>query len=390
MTKSELGPACGARPLFLVRGGAIDGQQRQVLYLCKGLAKLGRSVVAALDSDGPMTDALLGLGVEARVFRMSSWRAPLRILRRRRDASRLYRWAEERNISLVHAHDVWKAEYARFIAKRLGIRYVVHVRGPISGRDIAKHCLREADAIVAIARSYVGDLIDGGVERARIRHIDDAVDLEAFDPAVPAAQQRLLDGSPNPPFVIGFVGRICRFKAVLEFLEIIARLPAEIRPRVRARIVGERADPEYGREVRALVEALGLGPQTEFLGRVDSDAMPQTLAGMDLLVTLSGGSVMFEAMAMARPVLSFCRHGRPFSHTRHDLTTWFADTADLETYAADLARLIADEPLRRRLGLAGRAYVAKNHSPEGVVERSIELYDELSWRRPCDDLAGAI
>ena len=90
--------------------------------------------------------------------------------------------ANGKNIRLVHAHDVWRAEYARFIAKRLAVPYVVHVRGPLSPRDIKKHRLRLADRVVAIAERYIEVLIRAGIEPSRTVLIDDAVNLELFHP----------------------------------------------------------------------------------------------------------------------------------------------------------------------------------------------------------------
>src|SRR5689334_2642005 len=127
--------------LFLARGGDIDGQQRQVLYLAGGLANAGNPLTVAVSDPGGLNDELIRRGVESRVVRMSPWRSLAHVPARYVDAYRLLNAARVSKAQIIHAHDVWRAEYARFIARRLAVPYVVHVRGPLSPRDIAKHQL---------------------------------------------------------------------------------------------------------------------------------------------------------------------------------------------------------------------------------------------------------
>jgi len=370
---------CSARhsPLFLGRGGAIDGQQRQILYLSAALAVRRMAPVIALDGDGPLCDELTRLGLEVHRSGMSSWRAYTRIFRRYADARRLLKIASGRNICVVHGHDVWRAEYARFVAKRLRVPYIVHVRGPISRRDIQKHRLALADSVVAIAQRYADDLLAGGVAHRRITIIDDAVDLSLFDPAnTTAAAFANRDATDGP--VIGFIGRITRTKLVCEFLEIIALLPAYAKARPTIVIAGAWDDPDYGREVRAGVSRLRLERTVQMVGRRPSREMPEFLAGIDVLVTLSGGSIMFEAMAMAKTVLSIRADGRHSFHTRHGETAWCVDTTDRATCARELGRLTDDADLRRRLGSAARAWALRNLSVDAMVTKTADLYDRLA------------
>lgn len=168
--------------LFLARGGDIDGQQRQVLYLAAGLAQQNAILTTALSEPGNLLTELLALKVDTRVARMSPWRSVGHFIDRYLDARHLLNLARERNTRVVHAHDVWRAEFAPFIAKQLTVPYVVHVRGPLSPRDIKKHRLRLADCVICIAQRYVDDLIQAGIEPSRIVLIDDAVNLELFGP----------------------------------------------------------------------------------------------------------------------------------------------------------------------------------------------------------------
>jgi glycosyltransferase involved in cell wall biosynthesis len=371
--------------LHLGRGGPIDGQQRQLLYLTTGLSNHGKPPVVIIDGAGPLNVELRGCGINTHVHPMSPWRTFSRIFKRYVDARRLLNLTLPLDLRVVHAHDVWRAEYARFIARRRGVPYVVHVRGPLSARDIQKHRLKLTDAIIAIAQRYVDGLIAAGIDRERIALIDDAVDLSLFNPSVarptPALDALLPRGTP----VIGFVGRISPFKRVCEFLDIAAKLPAFTQTRPAILVIGDVEDEAYARQVNATVRRLGLSQQVLFIGRQNAEAMPHVLAVLDLLVTLSGGSVMFEAMAMGKTVLSIRADGQHSRHTRHDETAWCLDTEDPLVCARELARLIDDGELRQRLGTAARECVLNHLSIETMVNKTIALYDRIVVaRNPAD------
>src|SRR5688572_19921303 len=192
--------------MFLARGGELDGQQRQVLYLAAALPRL--SVMTVLSESGHLHEELMALDVNSTIARMSSWRSVGRAIQRYVDAYRLLGLARSRNVGLVHAHDVWRTGYARFIARRLGVPYVAHVRGPLSPRDIRKHRLDRADAVIAIAQRYVDDLVTAGIEPSRIALIDDAVDLTLFssEHADPIYFDKRFGINGRP--LIGLVGRL--------------------------------------------------------------------------------------------------------------------------------------------------------------------------------------
>jgi glycosyltransferase involved in cell wall biosynthesis len=247
----------------------------------------------------------------------------------------------------------------------------------MSARDIRKHRLALADRVIAIALRYVDDLVAAGVDPERISLIDDAVDMTLFDPTTVDAgflqREQAVSGGP----VVGLVGRISPFKRVVEFLEIIARVPVEQRRDVQFVIVGEWEDADYREKVEQTMARLGLFTCVRFIGRCTSETMPHVLAGFDLLVTLSGGSVMFEAMALGVPVLTVRDEARPMQHTRHGETAWCVNNPDLAVAAQALARLITDASERQRLGAHARAWVRARLSVESMVTKTRAVYDAL-------------
>jgi glycosyltransferase involved in cell wall biosynthesis len=374
---NEMYPGPRIPLLILSRGGNLDGSQRQLLYLVSGLDRQCFSPIVILDGEGALNDALRAANIETMICSMSPWRSFSSALKRYHDAYQLLALARARGIRLVHANDAWRMSYADFIARRLAIPRVVHVRGPLLPRDIRKHRLRIADAVIAIAKRYQEDLIAAGIDSERIVLIDDAVDLTRF---IPAQTDRsfIRDVAPNGLLLVGLVARITPFKRVHAFLEMIGRLPGDIADSVCFLVVGDWCEPSYRKVVEDTVSRLRLESRVHFLGRCRSEDMPRLLASLDLLVTFSGGSIMFEAMACGTPVLSVRSDSRHSEHTRHNETAWCVSSEDPAVAASALTHLLVDGPLRHRLAAAGRAWAEQHLSVERMIGRTQALYKRLT------------
>jgi glycosyltransferase involved in cell wall biosynthesis len=363
------------RVLILARGGTIYGSQRQLGYLVGGLDRSRFEPIVVLDRPGPTADFLRQGGAEVQIISMRPWRSFPAGLLRYVDALRIVRIGRRHGVSLVHASDSFRSGYLHFASKRLRVPSVVHVRGRVPPSRIEGHALARASAIVVIARRYQEDLLGAGIPPRQVELIDDAVDLDQFHPGLPGRaylRQRLGIGDG---VLVGLVGRIEPSKRVREFLQALAPLARDRDHRVTYLVVGQAKDEAYGRSAREEALRLGLQGRVIFTGHLGE--MPLVMAGLDVLVTLSGGSVMFEAMACAKPVLSVRVDGRHSEHTRHGETAWCVTTDRPEPVWAALAKLIEDEPMRTRLGLAGRAWAEQHLSPAGLVARTQALYERL-------------
>lgn len=358
--------------LELCRGGEVSGQQRQVIYLLSRLAGEGYTPIVIADNDGSFVRQLKARGIETLILKLYSWRSLPRIFQRYQTASRFLKIAKSYNVQLIHAHDVWRAEYARFISDQLGIPYVVHVRGPLGLRDIRKHRLDRASAIIAIAQRYVDDLLAAGISSDRIVLIDDGVDLELFSPD--AIQERENGSAADRnAVVIAFNGLSDAQRPVREFIEVVRHLDKFAKSPFRVKIIGS-SNPSYPGELSDLIASLNLTNTIALVDRIPSDRMPAFLAGIDILASLSGGSTMFEAMAMEKAVFSARADGRHSTHTVHDRTAWCVDTIDPLTCARQLAKLIDDTDLRHRLAVAGRQRVISSLDAEQTIQETAKVY----------------
>jgi N-acetyl-alpha-D-glucosaminyl L-malate synthase BshA len=144
--------------------------------------------------------------------------------------------------------------------------------------------------------------------------------------------------------------------------------------------------PEHER-IRGLVRAAGLDEWVQFLGeRTD---LPSVLRGADLFLlpseTESFGLAALEAMSCGVPVIASRVGGVPEVVIDGE-TGLLAPVGDVAAMAAHVVRLLADAPLRARLGAAGRRRAETAFPLEATVGRYEALYRRLLERQPTQGL----
>jgi glycosyltransferase involved in cell wall biosynthesis len=138
------------------------------------------------------------------------------------------------------------------------------------------------------------------------------------------------------------------------------------------------------RDLRALASRLGLGTGVAFAGFRPDDRDVVRLLALASVFCLptrrEGFGVAFaEAMAMGCPVVG--PRMEPVSSVVLDGTTGLLVTPeDPAAYTAAIDRLLTDEPLRARLGAAGRRHAAEALDPRGMYEAVTAIYRAV--RRP--------
>ena len=365
------------RILYLGRDWNFDGAESQLFYLTGGLDKSQFDSVVLLDRAGPLTQKLIMHGRPVYHQRFSPWRSFPKAIFRYSDAWKALALAQRHNIDLVHASDLWRAPYALFISRRLRVPCVIHVRGPVLPHDIAKHRLAAADAIISIADRYRNDLINAGIPSNQISVIDDSVDLDRFNPTVTPADipcPETFTLSANT-VLVGVLGRVEPFKRILEFISVIAALPREVQAKAFYLIIGQPGPADYMREVQRAIDRHGLASRVILTGRSGDSAA--ILARLNILVTMSGGSIMFEAMAMSRAVLSIRPDGRHSVHTRDRETAICVTATSAAPAGQALAELIDNDTLRWQLGRAGRIWAQRHLSIDQMCRKTERLYAAL-------------
>ena len=232
--------------------------------------------------------------------------------------------------------------------------------------DLAR-VYRSVDALTAPTQRAV-ELLASATDLPPATAISCGIDLERFRPADPAEVA---------PATVLFVGRLEQEKHVDELLRAFALGPAARGARLE--VVGMGSLRE---ELEALAAELGLRAQVTFRGAVDDDVlltayqratvfvMPGT-AELQSLATL-------EAMAAGRPVVAADAMALPHL-VGHGDNGLLVRPGDRQGMADALTALLADEPLRARMGAAGLAR-ARRHALAATLDAFEACYARLLGR----------
>jgi glycosyltransferase involved in cell wall biosynthesis len=254
-------------------------------------------------------------------------------------------------------------------------------------RRLLRHYRHEADAIVANSASVGQDA--SRVIGADVTTIPNGVDVERFSPDGTRADLDAAAGLPTalPGTVrIGLVATFSRWKGHETFLRALALLPPDAP--VRGYIIGGPVYDTTGSQHRpedldALARSLGLGGRlglTGFLSPVES-----ALRALDVVVHASTdpeafGLVIAEGMACGRAVVTSGTGGSAelIVDGQTGIRHAPSDPADL---ARALGRLVADPPLRARLGREARVQAVRLFDARRLGDQFARVYEQACDRR---------
>lgn len=352
------------------------GSQRQIYYVVTNLNRDRYEPIVVCSGDGQLVSELENAGIATRVLPLHPWRKFPACLCRYLDAERLASFARQHRVALVHSSDLWLNGYLIWTAERLKLPSVLHVRKPIQPEEVGKHRCSRATSIIAISHRIRQNLLGAGIGPEKITVIDDGVDLEVFRPSNSQANVLRRDFSAVGEVLVGIVGRIEPLKRQLTLLRAAEEIVRISTRSVTFFVIGEVHSRSYFKKVRQFVSEKGLDRHVLFTGRRND--MPQALCSLDILVSLSGGSVMFEAMACGKPVISAGFSNKEDSVHIQDGHTGFLVTSTLNSELTRvLVRLIERPDVRRQIGKNARNWAEKKLSHIDTVDRTERLYEQL-------------
>ncbi len=307
---------------------------------------------------------------------MRPWRKFPAGLYRYLDAERLVMFAKKHKVALVHSSDLWLSGYMIWIAKRLKIPSVLHVRTPISVRNVRKHRCSKADVVIAISRRIRRNLLCAGIVPEKIKRIHDSVDLGIFRPENNNGNVLRRDFPAIGNVLVGLIGRIAPSKRQLVFLQAAERVIRDSGKSVTFFLIGENHNPDYFEKLKKFVRKNGLNKKVIFTDRRDD--IQQVLNSLDILVSLSGGSVMFEAAACGKTVISAEVNGNSQSvlanYTRSRPIVLASGCAGL---VEAMIRLINDSGIRKQIGSQSRNWAKSYFCHYKMAAKTEKLYDKL-------------
>lgn len=245
--------------------------------------------------------------------------------------------------------------------------------------------LRAADLIVVVSSVMHDELAARGIEISKICINPNGVDPELYYPDIdgrPIRERYRLTGKT----VIGFIGTFGRWHGAEVMAEAFYRVLQQMsldRDSVRLFFVG---DGLMLPEVKKLVQRHSLDDVVIFAGSTPQAEGPNYLAACDILVSpqipnadgtpfFGSPTKVFEYMAMGKGIVA-SNLGQIGEVLSHGKTAWLTEPGDPTSLAEGLSRLVTDEKLRCRLGLAARHEVVSSYTWRMHTERIIKAIEE--------------
>jgi glycosyltransferase involved in cell wall biosynthesis len=202
----------------------------------------------------------------------------------------------------------------------------------------------------------------------RIGYVSYGIPLEPF--TRPGPDMRSALGIPPDARVIGLVGSITPRKGPDLFVQAALRLAAAF-PDVHFLLAGDAPEAYQDFKQGILTQAQPLMAEGRFHAPgwvADMPAFYRTLDVLALPSRIEGfGLVIIEAAAAGVPAVRSATGGHTES-TREGETGFVVPVEDVDALTDRLARLLADEDLRQRMGQAAREYVLARFGIQRFVD----------------------
>lgn len=206
---------------------------------------------------------------------------------------------------------------------------------------------------------------------SRLTTIHNGIDPDHFRRRQSRAEARSQLGLPTDALIVGGLGRLDEAKGFEFLVTAAAELRAEF-PRLVVAIAGSGPQREY---LEAEAERRGVADRVRFLG-FQADVQP-VLDALDVFAMPSRCEALpyalLEAMATELPAVAAAVGGIPEVIVPGE-TGFVVPPRDASALAAALRKLLTDEALRTRTGVAGRERVVRHFHERDMVRKTIELY----------------
>ena len=294
---------------------------------------------------------------------------------------KLVRLIKEQNIQIIHTHG-YKSDILGLVAARIaGIKAVATPHGFENARDIKLQmfikagcmALKYFDAVAPLSDELLMDMKRIGVNKARIRLIQNGVDLDEIASA--ASSGRMAMGSEKSAFrKIGYIGQMASRKNITDLIKTFDLLYQDDR-HVQLMLIGDGPQKEA---LQKMATALPSAENILFLGyRKDRLELLRDMDMFSMTSSLEGiPRCMMEAMAMGVPVAAFDIPGvdKLIVNKKTGLSVKFGDIRGL----ADCWKTFLSDPAYAgQIGMNGKQHVFTHYSAFRMASEYLDLYKRL-------------
>lgn len=221
---------------------------------------------------------------------------------------------------------------------------------------------------------YVAE--DTAVKLSSILIVRNPVDCKKFTPEGPVAV------APDGRVTVFFAGRLEERKGIHYLIDAVPDILSKC-PNVRFIVVGADTNtgPGGSSVLAALKQKLAGGKvesAVQFISHVPLDEMPAHYRSADICVVPSlyenAPYTVLEAQACGKPVVGTSAGGSR-EYIFDGQTGFVVPARDAQALAGAITKLIADEPLRRQMGVAAREVSLSKFDRTVIVREAVSSYE---------------
>ena len=299
-------------------------------------------------------------------------------------ATKMATVAEEENLDLLHVHYAIPHSISAILAReslkkkrRLPVVTTLHgtditlVGADRSYLPITRYGIEQSDGVTAISH-YLKEATTETFQFDDITVIPNFVCQTDYQRHPVASLKESL--SPHGEPLLAHVSNFRPVKRPVDCVEIFARV---LKKGITARLVMV-GDGSERRNAEHRARCLGIYEQCSFVGKQPRIADYLSVSDVLLLPSEqeSFGLAALEAMACEVPVIASRVGGIPEVVTDGE-TGFLSEVGDLDKMAEDAARLLANEQLRRKMGLSARESALSRYRTDVVIPQYIEFYEKV-------------
>jgi len=300
----------------------------------------------------------------------------------------LVRLLRREKFDIVHTHSSKAGIVGRVAARLAGVPHIVHTVHGWGFHDHMNPALRTAYVVLEkLMRPWTHPLVSVSSRTTSVglsagigvtgdyRLIRSGIPLTRFGPDPErGVEVRAQLGIGVGDVVVGSVGRLSTQKNPMDFVRVAAGLLGR-HSSVCFVYVG---DGPLRESVEAATAELGITKRVRFLGLRDD--VPDLLRAMDIFILTSLWEglprVVLQALATGLPVVAYDTAGI-VEAVAEGVNGHMVEPGDVDGMVDILDRLVSDEALRSRMGLAARNLDAP-FTEDGMIQDLVALYGELT------------
>ena len=242
-------------------------------------------------------------------------------------------------------------------------------------RRVERFSILRADAVIATGPALVEQAKQIAPDKP-VHHIFDIPSsLVEPDPALARQARERLGLPPNAVLAL-YVGSF----AVYQGIDLLFRaIPLALRqnPNLRFAVIGGSSEQVAAR--KAELAAAGGADRVLFLGHIPPDELPHVLAAADILLSprIAGTNTPLKLLDYLKAGRAIVACGNPANRLILDDARARLVAPTPEAFAAGIAALAADAPLRQRLGAAGHRLYLSTYNYAQFKQRLAAAYRQL-------------